>query len=238
MSCIRKNPFPRIDSLLSTITQQIRSSRPAVSPAFFAVQPQILRRLLLTLGRAIARTAGHFSNESSRVAEPIFTRQLCVDLEVERDQTPEAPRFDVTHQSELPTVDEVGKVIGHGRLDLRILFPQQLGRTGEYLCLECKYLNVHDRATDLAYVREGVDRIVQGFYAVNHPWAVLVGLERSGPIQDSATHVDERLVEQYGVTGGFIANPLVKLANVHESHHLQGGGSHTIAILHAFFMVV
>ena len=80
-------------------------------------------------------------------------------------------------------------------------------------------------------MNEGVHRIVMGDYARNHPWAIMVGLERVGPICMSIQKVEARLVGKYGNNHGFKPNPSVKLSNVRESEHYQAGGSHKITIV-------
>ena len=207
----------------------------ALPNVFYKVQPQVLRSVLLTLERAVAATAAVLGE--ARVLEPRFTRQLAEDFESARDATPGSPRYDITHQPELPITNAEGIVVRYRRLDIRILFARQLGCRGDYLCLECKYLDATDRATDADYVDEGVERIVSGEYAAGHPWAVMVGLERVGPLAVSVSHVDERLRARYGSEGGFTATPRVRLTFVRESQHSQAGGPHRITIIHGFFLI-
>ena len=69
-----------------------------------------------------------------------------------------------------------GRVIAFRRLDIRILFSRQVGRRGDYLCIECKYLEADNRRSDDEYVAEGVDRIVTGAYARGHGFAIMAGL--------------------------------------------------------------
>jgi len=202
---------------------------------FYKVQPQVLRSVLLTLQQAVAATAAVLGD--ARVLEPRFTRQLAEEFESARDATPGSPRYDITHQPELPITNAQGIVIRYRRLDIRILFARQLGCRGEYLCLECKYLDATDRATDADYVDEGVERMVSGEYAAGHPWAVMVGLERVGPLAVSVSHVDERLRARYGTEGAFTTTPRVRLTFVHESQHLQACGPHRIRIVHSFFLI-
>ena len=148
-----------------------------------------------------------------------------------------SPKYDITHQPELPILNDEGEIVRYRRLDIRVLFTRQVGRKGDYLCIECKYLDVTDRRSDADYVDEGVERIVCGDYAAGHPWAIMVGLERVGPVNLSASHVNERLKTRYGDECGFKPTPRVRLDNVRESEHLQTGGPHRIAILHWFFLL-
>jgi len=189
----------------------------------------------MALDKAVSTTVAALRNV--RAIEPRFTRQLAASLEVARDEMPGSTRYDITHQPELPIVNAEGVVVAHRRLDIRILFRRQLGRAGDYLAIECKYLDTTDRATDADYVDEGVERIVQGAYAANHPWAIMVGLERVGPISISISHVDERLHARYGPAAQLQNPSCVGLDNVRDSKHLQVGGAHRITILHAFFFV-
>jgi len=203
--------------------------------AFYRARPQILRSVIITLQQAVAATVAVVGDR--RILEPRFTRQLAVDFERVRAATPGAPRYDIVHQPELPIVDEGGAVVRYRRLDIRLLFLRQVGTPGDYLGLECKYLDASDRNTDAEYVDDGVERIVCGDYSRNHPWAVMVGLERRGPLIRSAANVDARLRERYGQDAGFKSTCGVRLENVRESEHLQAGGLHRISILHSFFLV-
>jgi hypothetical protein len=205
------------------------------APAFHRARPQVLRIVLQTLDRAVAAAVCRIGGE--RLLEPQFTRQLLLDFESARDAMPGSPRYDITHQPELPIADGEGRAASLRRLDLRILFRAQLGRTGDYLCVECKYLDTTDRNLDREYVNEGVDRIVIGDYARHHPWAVMVGLERTGPLHATASHVDARLVARYGANAGFKANSSIRLPFVRESDHDQAGGPHRITIVHSFHLI-
>lgn len=202
---------------------------------FHRARPQVLRTVLQTLNRAVAGAVCKIGAE--RLLEPQFTRQLLLDFEAARDAEPTSPRYDITHQPELPIADEHGVVQSLRRLDLRILFRKQVGRTGDYLCVECKYLDTKDRDFDREYVNEGVDRIVIGEYAREHPWAVMVGLERTGPLEDAASYVNARLIAKYGVSGGFKAASAINLSFVRESDHLQAGGPNLITIVHSFHVI-
>jgi hypothetical protein len=220
---------------VSTRGDHFSEEAKALPNVFYKVQPQVLRNVLQTLQRAVAATAAVVGE--ARALEPRFTRQLAADFESARDAMPGSPRYDITHQPELPITNAEGIVVRYRRLDIRILFARQLGCAGDYLCLECKYLDATDRATDADYVDEGVERIVSGEYAARHPWAVMVGLERVGPLEVSVSHVDERLRARYGCEGGFTATPRVRLTFVRESEHAQAGGPHRITIVHAFFLI-
>lgn len=202
---------------------------------FYRARPQVLRAVLETLGRALARTLRIVGD--ARLTEPRFTRQLLVDFERARDETPGSPRYDITHQPELPIANESGQVTTLRRLDFRLVFLRQVGRTGDYLCLEVKYLDTADRNTDREYVNEGVDRIVIGDYARGHPWAIMVGLERSGPLDRTADHVGTRLVLRYGADIAYRASSRIGLPHTYESEHAQAGGPHQITILHAYHML-
>ena len=220
---------------MSVLSGHLKEGIHTLPNGFHRVRPQVIRVVLQTLKRALAETVSTVGR--TRLHEPRFTRQLLLDFERARDDTPSTPRYDITHQPELPIPDTSGAVASHRRLDFRLVFLRQVGRTGDYLCLECKYLDTSDRDTDRAYVNEGVDRIVIGDYARNHPWAIMVGLERVGPICMSIQNVDARLVAKYGKNHGFKPKPSVKLSNVRESDHYQTGGLNKITIVHAFFLI-
>ena len=203
---------------------------------FYRAKPQVLRVVLQTMERALASTVSVVG--SARIYEPRFTRQLLLDFERARDETPGTPRYDITHQPELPIADNSGVVGTLRRLDFRLVFLRQVGRTGDYLCIEFKYLEVLDRSTDREYVSDGVERIVIGDYARDHPWAVMVGLERVGPLRLSVQNVNSRLLARYGNHHGLRVAPGIKLHNVYSSEHQQGGGPHEITIIHAFYLIV
>lgn len=202
---------------------------------FYRARPQILRVVLQTLERAVARTVEIVGDV--KLTEPRFTRQLFLDFERARDETPGSPRYDIAHQPELPIADETGALVTLRRLDLRLVFLRQVGRTGDYLCLEFKYLDTTDRDTDREYVVEGVDRIVIGDYARNHPWAIMVGLERTGPLEKTSAHIGARLTSRYGADVGYRSSPKILLPYAFESDHLQANGSHQITIIHAFYLL-
>lgn len=220
-------------SLLSGHIADDASTAP--TSAFYRARPQILKSVLTTLQRAVSATVAVVGEQ--RILEPRFTRQLAVDFERIRAATPGAPRYDIVHQPELPIVDEEGAVVRYRRLDIRLLFLRQVGAPGDYLGLECKYLDAGDRSTDADYVDDGVERIVCGDYSQGHPWAIMVGLERRGPIHRSAANVDARLRERYGEEAGFKPSCRVKLQDIRESEHLQAGGPHRISILHGFYLI-
>ncbi|TDR34140.1 hypothetical protein [Aquamicrobium defluvii] len=220
---------------MSVLGEHLAGGTQALPNSFYRARPQVLRIVLQTLERALTATVTIVGDV--RIHEPRFTRQLFLDFERARDETPGSPRYDITHQPELPIADDTGAVAVLRRLDLRILFQRQVGRTGDYLCLECKYLDANDRGTDREYVDEGVDRIVIGDYAANHPWAVMVGLERTGPLDLTACNVNARLIAKYGLVHGFKSKSDIRLANVHESDHLQADGPHQITIIHALYLI-
>lgn len=201
---------------------------------FYRVRPQVLRVVLQTLERALAATMSILGD--AHIYEPRFTRQLLLDFERARDETTNSPRYDITHQAELPIADATGAVARFRRLDFRLVFLRQVGRTGDYLCLEVKYLDTSDRGTDYDYVKDGVDRIVIGDYAKGHPWAIMVGVERSGPLTTTAEHVNSRLMQTYGSAHGLRDSTRVRLPHVYESDHSQDSGPHQITILHAFYL--
>ena len=221
---------------MSNLTKHIAGDKRVLPNEFYNARPQVLRVVLQTLGHALSATISIIGEV--RIHEPRFTRQLLSDFERARDNTPGTPRYDLTHQPELPIANAAGAVTAFRRLDFRLLFSQQVGRTGDYLCLECKYLDAMARNTDLNYVKEGVARIVDGDYARDHPWAIMVGLERRGPLNITFEHINERLVSKYGTECSFKDTPSIRLPNVQESEHYQAGGPHRITIVHAIYLIV
>lgn len=140
---------------MSELTKHLSDQPTLRSTTFYKARPQVLRSVIMALDRAVSSTVAALRNV--RAIEPRFTRQLAASLEVARDLMPGSTRYDITHQPELPIVNDEGVVVAHRRLDIRILFRRQLGRTGDYLAIECKYLDTTDRATDADYVDEGVE---------------------------------------------------------------------------------
>lgn len=202
---------------------------------FYRARPQILRVVLETLGQALARTIEIVGDV--KLTEPRFTRQLFLSFERARDETPGSPRYDITHQPELPIADATGALVALRRLDLRLVFLRQVGRTGDYLCLEFKYLDTRDRSTDREYVAEGVDRIVIGDYAHGHPWAIMVGLERTGPLEQTSEHIGARLITRYGAGTSYRPSAKIALPYAFESDHLQANGPHRITIVHTYYLI-
>lgn len=220
---------------MSILGEHLASGAVARPNGFYRARPQVLRVVLETLGRAITRTVEIVGDV--HLTEPRFTRQLFLDFERARDETAGSPRYDITHQPELPIAGPSGAVETLRRLDLRLVFLRQVGRTGDYLCLEFKYLDTGDRSTDREYVTEGVDRIVIGDYARDHPWAIMVGLERTGPLDRTSAHIGTRLNARYGDNVGYRPASRIALPYAFESDHVQAGGPHRVTIVHAYYLV-
>lgn len=220
---------------MSILAEHLAPGALARPNGFYRARPQILRVVLETLGRALDRTVTIVGDV--RLTEPRFTRQLFLDFERARDETPGSPRYDITHQPELPIAGATGAVAELRRLDIRLVFLRQVGRTGDYLCLEFKYLDTNDRNTDREYVAEGVDRIVIGDYARNHPWAIMVGLERTGPLERTSAHIGARLADRYGAGVDYRSSVEIGLPNAFKSNHVQANGPHQITIIHAYYLL-
>jgi hypothetical protein len=220
---------------VSILAEHLATGALARPNGFYRARPQILRVVLETLGRALDRTVEIVGDV--RLTEPRFTRQLFLDFERARDETPGSPRYDITHQPELPIADATGAMAALRRLDLRLVFLRQVGRTGDYLCLEFKYLDTKDRDTDREYVAEGVDRIVIGDYARDHPWAIMVGLERTGPLEKTSAHIGARLTSRYGAGVSYRSSARIALPYAFESAHFQANGPHQITIVHAYYLL-
>ena len=201
---------------------------------FHHVQPQILRKVLAALNDAVVATVALVGDV--RQLEPRFTRQLASCFEDARDAAG-GVRYHIEHQGELPILDLEGRVIAFRRLDIRILFSRQVGRRGDYLCIECKYLEADNRRSDDEYVAEGVDRIVTGAYARGHGFAIMAGLERVGPLARTVENVDDRLRQRYGSGQGLRPAPRWRLETAHESEHPQSGGPHHIVLVHGFWPI-
>lgn len=220
---------------MSALGEHIGAADTSASPNnFYRLQPQVLRRVLGALNIAIGETVALLGDV--RMLEPRFTRQFAACFEDARDRAGGA-RYHIEHQAELPIRDPDGRVVGFRRLDIRLLFTQQVGRRGDYLCVECKYLDATDRGSDDEYVKEGVDRIVTGAYALGHRYAIMIGLERAGPLNRTIANVNDRLTSRYGVGQGLRQAPRWALDAVRESDHPQAGGPHRITLVHGFWPV-
>jgi len=220
---------------VSILIEHLSPSALARPNGFYRARPQVLRVVLETLGRALDQTVAIVGDV--RLTEPRFTRQLFLDFERARDETPGSPRYDITHQPELPIAGATGAVAELRRLDFRLVFLRQVGRTGDYLCLEFKYLDTNDRNTDREYVTEGVDRIVIGDYAFKHPWAIMVGLERTGPLERTSGNIGARLTARYGAGVDYRSSVEIGLPNAFKSDHLQANGPHQVTIIHAYYLL-
>ena len=177
---------------MSALGEHLGAADSAASAnTFYRLQPQLLRRVLRALDEAITETVALLGDV--RRLEPQFTRQLAACFEDARDRAG-GTRYHIEHQGELPVRNDEGRVVSYRRLDIRLLFTQQVGRRGDYLCIECKYLDATDRGSDDDYVEEGVDRIVTGAYALGHRFAIMVGLERIGPLSRTIVNVNDRLI--------------------------------------------
>lgn len=220
---------------MSALGEHARGERRVQASTFHVIQPQILRDVLGTLGRAVAHALLRLPRPLPR--EPSFTRQVTVSFRAERVQSRTPLRYDIDHQSEVLSVDDDDRLCLHKRLDIRIKFPEQVGTPSDYLCIEFKYLDIVDPRTSREYVQEGVDRIVAGEYSMGHEWAVMVGLEQTGPLDQAADAVNARLNEIYGPNGGYRKPYRIRMPHVHESKHRQGLSSHPITIVHYFALV-
>jgi hypothetical protein len=220
---------------LSALGEHLGASGSATSAnSFYRLQPQVLRRVLCALDEAIKETVALLGG--IRRLEPQFTRQLAACFEDSRDRAGGA-LYHIDHQGELPIRNGEGRVIFYRRLDIRLLFTKQVGRRGDYLCIECKYLDATDRGSDREYVEEGVNRIVTGEYALGHRVAIMIGLERIGPLSRTIANVHDRLTRRYGEDQGLRPAPRWKLCTAAESEHPQAGGPHRITIVHGFWPI-
>lgn len=220
---------------MSALGEHLGAADSAASAnTFYRLQPQLLRRVLRALDEAITETVALLGDV--RRLEPQFTRQLAACFEDARDRAG-GTRYHIEHQGELPVRNDEGRVVSYRRLDIRLLFTQQVGRRGDYLCIECKYLDATDRGSDDDYVEEGVDRIVTGAYALGHRSAIMVGLERIGPLSRTIVNVNDRLIRRYGEAQGLRLAPRWKLGTAAESEHPQAGGPHLITLVHGFWPV-
>ena len=93
---------------MSVLSGHLREGIHNLPNGFYRVRPQVIRVVLQTLERALAATISTVG--SARIHEPRFTRQLLLDFERARDDTPFTPRYDITHQSELPIPDTSGSL--------------------------------------------------------------------------------------------------------------------------------
>jgi hypothetical protein len=89
----------------------------------------------------------------------------------------------------------------------------------------------------LADIMRSDPHIVTGAYANGHEFAIMVGLERAGPIDRAVANVDLRLTTVYGADQGLREEGRWRRPNVRESHHPQSGGPHRITIVHGFWPI-
>jgi hypothetical protein len=198
-------------------------------------RPQILKSVLSQLySKRLQRPSR--SSASAVFLEPRFTRQLAVAFERIRAATPGAPRYDIVHQPELPIVDADGAVVRSTAASTSVTVPASVGAPGDYLGLECKYLDANDRSTDADYVDDGWSASFSGDYSRDHPWAVMVGLDDAG-VGQVCSHVDARLRERYGQEAGFKSTCGCGSITFERASTCKLMGSHRILDLHAFFLI-
>ena len=110
---------------MSVLNRHLTEGIRTLPNGFYRARPQVIRVVLQTLERALTATVSVVGE--ARPHEPQFTRQLLLDFERARDDTPGTPRYDITHQPELLTADASGGVATLRRLDFRLVFLRQVG---------------------------------------------------------------------------------------------------------------
>jgi hypothetical protein len=126
-----------------------------------------------------------------------------------------------------------------GRIDIKIIYSYN---ENEYFGMECKRVSSTEPNRYLAtdYVREGVERFVEGTYSLGHDYAAMLGFVIDGKINDCIDLICDRLnkykndiclkedwvdEQSFGTT-----------QNIYRTSHLQNGQD-IISILHLFLVV-
>ncbi|MBS9383272.1 MAG: hypothetical protein AN482_06320 [Anabaena sp. LE011-02] len=126
-----------------------------------------------------------------------------------------------------------------GRIDIKIIYSYN---ENEYFGMECKRVSSTEPNRYLAtdYVREGVERFVEGTYSLGHDYAAMLGFVIDGKINDCIDLICDRLnkykndiclkedwvdEQSFGTT-----------QNIYRTRHLQNG-QNIMSILHLFLVV-
>lgn len=199
-----------------------------IKPELIVVVLRIMREALDGIGR-IPSVRAWYLDQVPRPPEPDLTRHLCRAMIEVRDDHHDF-QCGLRHQEEQARVVPGDREGGYRRFDITVKFDGQPVHEREYLSLECKFLDANDHDSHGRYVRNGVQRYVDGTYSHNHDWACMIGFERAGPVTASVKTVRAVMHATFGD-----ASPLtdwLEFNGLLSSRHLQTSSQRNIEILH------
>ena len=173
-----------------------------------------------------------------RSTEPVIARYLGRAMTEEKNSRPKLKER-IRIEEEVGTRSFPNLPKPKGRIDIKIIYSYN---ENEYFGMECKRVSSTEPnryiATD--YVREGVERFVEGTYSLGHDYAAMLGFVIDGKINDCIDLICDRLnkykndiclkedwvdEQSFGTT-----------QNIYRTSHLQNGQD-IISILHLFLVV-
>ena len=122
-----------------------------------------------------------------------------------------------------------------GRIDITLQFLHQFGDEDAYFAIECKRIGAGLNQLNKRYVSEGVSRFETGKYAAGHEWGMMLGYVLTLPVEKAIKSIDAHIRKAYGESAKLEPTAPHKLAlAILIGSLVQGGGSHTIRLLHVF----
>ncbi len=201
-----------------------------IEPELIVVVLRIMREALDGIGRVVGVRDWYLSQDP-RPNEPQLTRRLRRAMVMVRKDHHDI-QCEFHHQDEQAREVPGDRPDGYRRFDITVKFAGQPMDEDQYLSLECKFLSVGDRESHRSYVRDGVQRYVDGTYAHRHDWACMVGFERNGPLETTVDFVRSVMREVYSDDCRLdIFNGSAELL---ASRHRQISSGQEIQILHTF----
>lgn len=201
-----------------------------IEPELIVTVLRIMREAVDGIGR-IESVRDWYLAQNPRPREPELTRRLRRAMLMVRKEHHDI-QCEFHHQDEQAREVPQDRPDGYRRFDITVKFAGQPMDEDEYLSLECKFLDADDRESHRSYVRDGVQRYVDGTYAHRHDWACMVGFERIGPVE--ATIEDVRTVMSNIYSAECTLSSFVDSASLLLSRHLQLSSGREIQILHSF----
>ena len=173
-----------------------------------------------------------------RSTEPFIARYLGRAMTEEKNSRPKLKER-IRIEEEVGTRSFPNLPKPKGRIDIKIIYSYN---ENEYFGMECKRVSSTEPNRYLAtdYVREGVERFVEGTYSLGHDYAAMLGFVIDGKINDCIDLICDRLnkykndiclkedwvdEQSFGTT-----------QNIYRTSHLQNGQD-IISILHLFLVV-
>ena len=173
-----------------------------------------------------------------RSTEPVIARYLGRAMTEEKNSRPKLKER-IRIEEEVGTRSFPNLPKPKGRIDIKIIYSYN---ENEYFGMECKRVSSTEPNRYLAtdYVREGVERFVEGTYSLGHDYAAMLGFVIDGKINDCIDLICDRLnkykndiclkedwvdEQSFGTT-----------QNIYRPSHLQNGQD-IISILHLFLVV-